>query len=276
MFDALPDPPGDSLFQTPAFGAALRLVGRSPITLPGGQILLRRRLCGVEFLMLPRADPPADLNAQLCAMGLGGRPLILSPERARPSGRVLRLRAPVATFDLALHTDEQSQRAALHGKWRNALRRTERGALRVRHGSLDPCDPVIAAAAAQARTRRYAAWPAGLTAAWAQVAPQQTRIFRACLRGEEIAQMVFLLHGTRASYQIGLTTDLGRATGAHTLLMWSAMRWLVRAGISRVDLGPSLPHAYGIDRFKARTGAQLRETGGTWLRWRPLARGRRP
>lgn len=275
MFDAPPAPPCHSLMQDPAFTAALRSLGQMPVELPGGLTLLRRRFCGLPVLMLPRADPPDDLDARLRRAGLCHLPLLLSPEQPVLCPGI-RIRPPVICLDLPLDPVEEARRAALHGKWRNALRRAERGALRVQHGPLDPRDPVIHHASAQAHARGYGGWPEALTRAWAKAAPAQTRIFRAVLHGTEVAQMVFLTHGARATYHMGLTNDLGRREAAHTLLMWRAMAWLTRAGIRRVDLGPSLPQAAGIDRFKLRAGAEWRATGGTWLRWRPLARKDRP
>lgn len=270
MFDASPSAAVHPLMQDPGFAAALRLCGQNPLTLPSGLVLLRRRIAGVPLLMLPRAAPPPDLDRQLRQEGLHRTPLILSPERACTMPRYLRLAQPRSLFELDLRPTSNKLRAQLHQKWRNQLTQAENSPLRVLHRPFEAEHPLLLLEAAQARKRRYLRWPAGLTAAFAKVAPQQTHLFTARLRGHPVAYMLFLTHGSRATYHIGHTTDAGRARHAHNLLMWEAMRQLADRGITHLDLGPSTTPQ--IDRFKRRTGAVAAPTGGTWLRWTPFAR----
>ena len=142
------------------------------------------------------------------------------------------------------------------------------------HRPLTPDHPLLALEAAQARERRYQNWPPALTSAFARAAPDQTHLFTALLRGHTVAQMLFLTHGNRATYHIGHTGADGRRLHAHNLLMWQAMNALAARGITSLDLGITATPA--IDRFKRRTGAVAQPTGGTWLRWTPLAPHRRP
>ena len=262
------------LMQDPAFAEALRLCGTPPVVLPGGLIVLRRRVLGLSVAMLPRARPPEDLPEILGKAGLARLPLVISPERPCAVAGACAILKPRQTALLHLYADPDRQRAAAHGKWRNQLARAEDHGLRVTDASLpgDPSHPLLLAEAEQARTRGYANWPAALTAAFAAAAPRQTRLFRAEQGGRPVAQMLFLLHGNRATYHIGLTSPEGRAVNAHNLLLMRACSWLSARGCVSVDLGLLDPRTPDLNRFKLRSGAVAARTGGTWLRWRPLAR----
>lgn len=277
MFDdcAAPDRP---LMQDPAFASALRLCGQEPVILPSGAMIVHRRVLGVTIAMMPRAVPPVDLADQLRHVGLHRAPLILSPERPCTLPRAIRLNAPQNLAQVDLHRDAEVARAALHPKWRNQLKRAEAAGLRVSHDPMDPDPdhPLLRLETAQARARRYANWPGDLTAAFAAAAPDQTRLFIAYDSGAPVAHMLFLRHGARATYHIGHITAAGKAVWAHNLLMWQALRWLAGQGHTTLDLGLIDPRTPDLNRFKLRTGAVTAQTGGTWLRWHPLARGHRP
>lgn len=260
--------------QDPAFAAALRRLGQSPLDLPGGTLLLRRRIAGVPVLMLPRAMPPADLFENLRVLGLQRHPLILSPEhpcRLPPSFCLARPRRRLVA---PLDRDPAIRRARLHPKWRNQLKRAESTGTEVvkRPPDSRTLARITRNETLQAAARRYRGWPAALTCAFAQVAPDQTHVFEARFRGRCIAHMLFLSHGTAATYHIGHITDEGRGLRAHNLLMWAAMGHLATMGCHSIDLGLMQDGAPGLDRFKRRTGADWHSTGGTFLVWRPFAR----
>lgn len=273
MFDAA-DLPHHPLMQDPAFAAALRLVGQQPVILPGGLMVLQRRICGLPLAMLPRAAPPPDLPDQLRSAGLHRSPLILSPEVPCALPRALRLAPPQQMAILPLGADRATRLARLHPKWRNQWRRAMAASLRITHSPLpaDPHHPLLLAEHAQRQKRGYAGWPIPLTCAFAAATPDQTRLFTAMHKGRPIAQMLFLLHGAQASYHIGHTTPEGRADHAHNLLLMAACDWLSDHGYHSLDLGLLAPRTPHLNRFKLRSGAIPRLTGGTWLRWHPLAR----
>lgn len=270
MFDASPPQTDHPLMQDRAFAAALRLCGEDPITLPSGHMLLNRRIAGIPVLMLPRAAPPPDLVAQLARLNLQRRPLILSPEYPCPMPRAANVAAPRALLTVDLTAPRETRRAQLHQNWRHQLGQAEQSALRILHRPFAPDHPLLALDAKQSRDRRYRNWPTALTAAFASAAPDQTHLFTALLRGHPVAHMLMLSHGGRATYHIGHTTDQGRALHAHNLIVWEAMNTLATRGITSLELGPET--TLEIDRFKRRAGAKLLPTGGTWLRWTPLAR----
>lgn len=270
MFDATPSAATHSLLQDPNFAAALRLCGQDPVTLPSGLLLLRRRIAGVPILMLPRAVPPRDLARQLRQAKLHRLPLIMSPENGCAMPASVRLSRPRNLLEVDLTAAGPARRGRLHQNWRNQLKKAENSPLRVLHRPFEVGHPLLRLNTIQARERRYQNWPPALTAAFARVAPHQTHLFTARMRGHPVAYMLFFTHGNRATYHIGYNSDDGRAFHAHNLLMWNAMQTLSDLGITRLELGPQTTPQ--IDRFKLRAGATQHQTGGTWLRWAPFAR----
>ncbi|KEJ89570.1 hypothetical protein DSW25_11280 [Sulfitobacter donghicola DSW-25 = KCTC 12864 = JCM 14565] len=248
----------------------MRSCGEKPLKLPDGTTLLKRRIAGVPLLMLPRINPPADLDAQLAEIRQHRLPLILSPETSVDVARAIRIAAPRTMLQLPVSPCHTTNRAALHQKWRHQLGQAEKAPLRVVHRRLTPDHSLFEREAKQARERGYRNLPAPLILAFAEASPDQTHLFTALLRGHPVAYMLFLSHGKRATYHIGFTTDDGRKVHAHNLVLWQAMKTLSGKGVNTIDLGPLT--TAGIDRFKTRAGAHPIQTGGNWLRWSPLAR----
>jgi len=263
-----------SLMQTPAFAQALKLCGQTPLTLSSGEMLLIRRFLGLRVAMLPRSAPPEDLEAQLHTLGLRRTPVILSPDVPCALPRAVPIRRARDQIVLKLAGGNDLARARLHSKWRNQLARVEKRPVHVTYGPLDPDPrhPLLVLEQAQCAERRYQNWPAALTAAFAAAAPRQTHLFSAEYRDKTVAHMLFLSHGSRATYHIGHITPLGRKLYAHNLLLWRASRLLATLGHQTLDLGLMQHGATGLNRFKLRTGAERHPTGGTWLYWRPLAK----
>jgi lipid II:glycine glycyltransferase (peptidoglycan interpeptide bridge formation enzyme) len=105
-----------------------------------------------------------------------------------------------------------------------------------------------------------------MIAALATAGPEAGQLFVAQGRAEPVAAMLFFLHGSVATYQVGWSTQDGRAASAGNLLMWRAMVALQAMGVDRIDLGHADPDgAPGLTRFKRGMGARLRPLGGTWL-----------
>ncbi|OAN75424.1 hypothetical protein A8B82_16590 [Sulfitobacter sp. EhC04] len=272
-------PPTDTpLMQDPSFAAALRLCGASPVILPGGLMILHRRILGLPVNMLPRTVPPDDLFEQLAAADLHRHPLILSPEVPCHLPRALRLMAAQRRAVLDLCPDPGQRIARLHPKWRNQWRKAGRAGLHLSHAPMpaDPSHPLLLAEARQRAQRGYAGWPLPLTRAFAAVAPAQTRLFTARHGRRVVAQMLFLRHGAGATYHIGHTSAEGRRCHAHNLLLITACDWLAAKGHLTLDLGLLHRRTAGLNRFKQRSGARAQPTGGTWLCWHPLAHRRCP
>lgn len=75
-------------------------------------------------------------------------------------------------------------------------------------------------------------------------------IFKASIKGEEIAGITVLMHGTSATYQIGWANDEGRKNNAMNLLLWQAITTLKSKGITEFDLGGINDQAPGLVKFK--------------------------
>ncbi len=267
------------LQQSATFADALRVYGATVSDL-GGYLTLHRRIAGLPVTMIPRfacADPAALTGA------LPPHPVFLSPDAPCPglaAAGALPLARARRTAHLALSPDRDAMRRAMQGKWRNRLRHGERQTLRVSVRPMPP-DPdhwLLRAEEEQARARGYRGWPKALSCAWAAVAPDRTLLIEAVEQGEPVAAQLFLLHGTGASYHIGITTARGRALSAHNLLLWTAMQRLPQDGVAQIDLGLLCGRTPGHNRFKLGSGAVVHDLGGTWLWWRPLSRlwARRP
>ena len=180
----------------------------------------------------------------------------------------LRLASGHSIAELDLTAKPETLRAAMHGKWRNRLCRAERAGLSVTHRPFDPGSdaPLLALEMSQRRIRRYRALSPGFTLAFARAAPRATRIFELREHGDCAAFMLFLLHGSAATYHVGWTGPAGRSVSAHNLLLWRAMLWLRHTGITRLDLGRvDTLRAPGLARFKLGSGARIRRIGPTCL-----------
>ncbi len=82
-----------------------------------------------------------------------------------------------------------------------------------------------------------------------------------------IAAIVILTHGNAATYQLGYTSETGRKTHAHHLLLWQAIENLKQRGINDFDLGGiNEDTAKGVKRFKMGMGGKIVETLGLHTR----------
>lgn len=275
MFDcALPLCP-TPLMQSAAFEAALRACGQLPVRLSCGTLMLRRKVAGLPVAMLPRAALPDPALTLSLAREITRAPLLMSP--ARPTDLsaqgALPLVSPARQAILALQPDSDAMRAKLHQKWRNRLKHGEKAGLQVRHHPLPWRRDhwLLQADTAQQRARGYSNWPVPLTLGFAATTPRAAILFEAFQGADPVAALLILRHGTTATYHIGHTTAAGRAASAHTLLMWTAMRWCADHGHDWLDLGlVETQRNAGLARFKLGTGADVVPLGGTWVHWSPL------
>lgn len=171
--------------------------------------------------------------------------------------------AELAVIDL-IETD--TMRARLHQKWRNQLKKAERAPITIVDQPLDATRHhwFLQAESAQQKARGYKSYPAAFLLAYAGSNPGQARLYTALENGEPVAAMLILKHGRAATYQAGVTTELGRKYCAHNGLLWKVMSDLSRRGFESLDLGRSdLNH--GLARFKLGSGARVEQLGGSFL-----------
>ncbi|AZQ65864.1 GNAT family N-acetyltransferase [Silicimonas algicola] len=172
-------------------------------------------------------------------------------------------------------------RARIHGKWRNRLCAAEASGvtlLRSRRG--DDLRWLVGLDREQQRRKGFRALPPAFLAAWMARDPRSVRLTIAHFRGERVAAILVLSHGTRATYHIGWSGGEGRRLSAHNLLLWEAAQRLSDDGVSVLDLGlVDTETAPGLARFKLGTGAMPVRTGGTWIglpRFPVIKRARAP
>lgn len=272
MVDAPP------LQQSTEYAAALARIGRAPLRLADGTLVVTGRIApGLRIGLVSRAALPA--RDALCAAGLGRMPLLVTPDRpgTDPAG-ALRLMTPLWCAALDLSPGSDRLWAGLHQKWRNRVRHARRLRVTVvsRAATPDTAGWLLDADAAQGRARGYRGWPRRLTLAYAAANPGQARLFTATRDGAPVAALMLLRHAGAASYHIAHATAAGRAASAPALLLWSAIAWLSDTGAARLDLGTvNTEDAPGLARFKLGTGATARPLGASFLCWPPLTR-RRP
>lgn len=238
---------------------------------------LTRRVLGVPVTAVLRGpvwlDEPGEDAALLTALQRCHPHEILLWQPERLSGQTPNvfhhIMTGASTAWLDLTAPEDARRKRLAGKWRNVLNRAERSALRVVEGVSAPAlERLIAEENAQ-RTERYR----GLPAAWLKrvcdaAAPAQAPLLlTAMMAGDPVGQMLYILHGMAATYQVGWLNEEGRRLGGHHLLLWWAMRILAQRGVRALDLGGiDTVKSPGIARFKLGTGANPVTLPGSYLR----------
>lgn len=250
-----------ALQQSPLYADALSAMGVPVCADPqtGAQWITRGPLS-----VATRIGPDIRLNSirRMC----GRRMCIVTPDTVdiaplRAAGfRQIMTAATIAEIDLTAPIFP-------HVKWRNAIRKAAVGPLTTQHRLFDPPTDhwLLQADLIQQKSRNYRGLPHGIVHNW----PRKHRLISlANLNGEPVAAMLFLQHGNTVTYQIGWTGPNGRQHSAHQLLLHEAGQNLISDGITKIDLGTvDSVNAPGLARFKARSGATLRQLGGTWIAW---------
>ncbi|WP_306154372.1 GNAT family N-acetyltransferase [Roseovarius sp. MMSF_3281] len=292
-----PETPADApLHQSPVYGQAMARLGAQVRVLcihEGGTCLAQaqifsRRVMGLPLHWLPRGpvwagDVPATQHSPLLAQlpqakGLRGI-WLATPDDMKATAAYTRLgyRAlltPQHVAELSLHRDPAIMRARMHGKWRNRLRRAEDAGLHVTHRPFDPGRdaPLLDLERTQRKHRRYTDLQPSFVSYWSQTAPKATRLFQLRDGKRPLAVMIFLLHGWRATYQIGWRDLRNAPPSAHHLLLWQAAEYLASKGFRQLDLGTiDTETAPGLAHFKLGSGGRARPLGPSLLRL-PCAR----
>jgi hypothetical protein len=152
-------------------------------------------------------------------------------------------------------------RRRFKSNWRNKLRQGERSGLDIRADSTGATTSTfLAGYAADKSARRYRGpKPARLATLIASASPAgEVLMLNAAQDGATVAAMLMFRHGNAATYQAGWTSEAGRQSRAHHLLLWNAIGRLKAAGVAVLDLGGVNPHmAEGVTRFKEGLGGRL-------------------
>lgn len=174
-------------------------------------------------------------------------------------------RATVA--DVEIVKCELAQREKMHGKWRNRLVRTEKDGVNVQVRVVT--DRLLAQLfrleQCQQKLRGYRNLPPRFLQQWARLYPDQTYILTTGTETKLDAVMVFLRHGTCATYHFGWRIA-ALSTADHNVILWHAMQLLNGLGVKRLDLGQiDTVNTPGIARFKLGSGARARILGKSYL-----------
>lgn len=265
-----------------AYGETLQRMGRTvvrcaiyqdqtPIAL--AQVLTRHMVCRIalttrgpvwvgEVSQVQRNKALRGLRTTLHTAGHAF--LILTPDDDVPPPFGHAIMTPATTARVALTPD---MRGALHGKWRNRLVKAEGRDLkiaRVKQRGSDH-DWLFHQEHRQRLERGYRNLPPVFAQTWLGT-PHAHHLTLVAKDRAPIAGMMFLCHGTTATYHLGWTSAEGRATSAHTLTLWQAMEQLRADGVRFLDLGLlDTERAPGLARFKLGTGAAAHRLGATTL-----------
>ena len=287
-----PEPPADApLHQSPGYGQAMARLGATVQVLrihDGGTCLaqaqiLSRRIMGLPLNWVPRGpvwhrsvspDQQTALLAQIPkATGLRGI-WLATPDSLAATSPYTRLGyRPLLTSqhvaELSLDPDPKVMRARQNGKWRNRLRHAEKAGLHVSQAPFDPArdSPLLDLELAQRKYRRYTDVLPTMVLHWSKARPKAARVFQIRDGNRPLAFMVFLRHGSRATYQIGWRDPDRAPSSAHHLLLWQAARYFAHKGCHQIDLGTiDTETTPGLARFKLGSGARSRPLGPSLLR----------
>ncbi len=228
-----------------------------------------------------REEKCATYRALRKTMPLGWpKLLVITPDESREDSAGLKGMSRVMTGDatvlLDLEKSEEQLRAAMDQGWRNRLSKAERAGLVVQKGGLKPAQYrwLLDAEARQRQKRGYRAMPLEMTERWQESKSEAARgdkgaglaVYRVDSGRDPAAAMLFLIHGQRATYHVGWTSEEGRNTAAHNLILWTAMKDLKARGIRVLDLGGvNTQSGAGIARFKLETGGRVLERAGAYV-----------
>ncbi len=286
---------GAALQQAWAYGESLRTpkvgVQRAEVRLGGRAVALAQFICrrygglfgvalctrGPLWTAAVDADTQVRIYRELKRTLPLPRPRIalFSPDLDDPQhpglSGLTRVLTGYSTVIVDIGQPEGELRSGLHPYWRNRLGAAERSGLTVSESGLRPQDTrrVLDEEMAQRRRKGFYALPVAFVDNYiaAHADPQDAAlILQASLGKEVVAAMLFLRHGSSATYQLGWSMPAGRAAQAHNLLLWHAFARLRERGVTKLDLGGvNTRDQPGISRFKLSTGGRVITYAGGYV-----------
>jgi hypothetical protein len=199
--------------------------------------------------------------------------ILFSPDITDPQhpsmASLTRVLTGYSTVMLDLTQSVAELRARLHPYWRNRLSSGERSGLKLNELTHDSPElpRVLAEENRQRQRKRFYALPLGFIEHYLEEGgAESVLILQATWQSRPVAAMLFLIHGSSATYQLGWTNPQGRALNAHNLILWGAMERLKQQGIVKLDLGGVNTHDLpGISRFKINTGGEVVTYAGGYI-----------
>lgn len=169
---------------------------------------------------------------------------------------------------LDLRDESEGIRKRFKGKWRNALNSAEKNGLAVATDwQMETLPWLLMQYEADKRERKFD----GPSASFLHCLTHAARgtgnviVLRAMQGERPVAAILILRHGSSATYQIGWTSEEGRKTKAHHLLLWRACLALKDVGVEWFDAGGiNEEHAAGVTQFKRGLGGKEYQLVGTF------------
>lgn len=294
-WDAAHHKAGGAMQQDWAYGAALQALGircyRAKLTLDGQTVALAQFVCRrvgfvAGFALCTRGPiwvRSLSAAGQQRAYTLLKRSLpmtrprfaLFSPDvtdSADPALKgCIRVMTGYSTVQLDLTQTPEQLRAAMEGRWRNRLVAAERAGLDIVRAGANPAQYrwLLEEEIAQRASKSFYGLPMEFVEHYIQARPHPGKtvlILRAEQQRERVAAMLFLIHGSAATYHVGWSNEAGRATNAHNLLLWRACEALRERGIRTLDLGGINTRSLaGISRFKIGSGGRVVTYAGTFV-----------
>ena len=275
------------------YGASMRLPGmqthRAEVVLNGRSVALAQFICrryaGIFGIALCTRGPiwlgdVADADKARIQRALKqslpmARPRIIlfSPDLTDPQhpsmASLTRVLTGYSTVIIDLSQPLSALRAGLHPYWRNRLSAAERSGLKLAVLSHDSAElpRILAEEQIQRQRKRFYALPLGFIDHYLEEGGTESAlILQASWQSRPVAVMLFLIHGSSATYQLGWSQAQGRALNAHNLILWNAIEQLKQRGIDKLDLGGVNTHDLpGISRFKINTGGEVITYAGGYV-----------
>jgi lipid II:glycine glycyltransferase (peptidoglycan interpeptide bridge formation enzyme) len=176
-----------------------------------------------------------------------------------------------STLMIDLTRPGEQLRAELDARWRNRLGAAEKSGITIINDEVAPeyVKWLLDAEQSQRAQKSFHGLPVAFVERYIQAGTttkQTALILHAEHQQKRIAAMLFLLHGSVATYHIGWADQTGRETNAHKLILWRAFEILRTRGISTLDMGGVNTHDLpGISRFKLGMGGTVMTFAGMFV-----------
>lgn len=294
-WDAAHSAASASLQQDWAYGSSLMMLGvpvlrarifqeQEPIA--QAQFIVRKwgglgsmALCTRGPVWFKSLTPAEEAKAYLAlkkSLPLKGiRFMVVTPEVAegQPHGlsSMRRIMSGMSTVMLDLTPSLEELRAQLDRRWRHRLVGGESSEMTIHRvgTNVGQYRWVLDAEIQQRTDKKLAGLPIPFFDNYVHARKQPAQnilTLRADLGRDRIAAMMFLIHGTAATYQVGWTSEKGRDMHAHNLILWRGIEELKSRGIRMLDLGGvNTIRSAGIARFKMSTGGKVLTLAGSYI-----------
>lgn len=172
---------------------------------------------------------------------------------------------------LDLELDLVTLRKKLDSKWRNMLNFSERTNLTLEKNSSDELfEWILEQYGTMMKEKEFKGPPVEFIRALRKKIEQKESllVFRASSNGNAVAGISIVLHGSSATYLLGVNNVDGRNLKANYFLIWQAIEYLKEKNIMSFDLGGiDRTHTHGIAQFKLGLNADRYENIGEFVKW---------